>query len=116
MSLIGEMHNKGVTVAWCPKASDRALIAAGTKEGAGGSFDDYGAELQLLELDFNVQNSLKIVGEIKSDVKFESLTWGRSCGPWQLGLLGGGMADGGAVDVMSFRKQVEYGPKKFIKP
>jgi hypothetical protein len=29
---------------------------------------------------------------------------------------GGGMADGGAVDVMSFRKQVEYGPKKFIKP
>eukprot|EP00943_MAST-04B_sp_MAST-4B-sp1_P004416 g4416.t1 len=88
------MHNKGVTIAWCPKACDRALIAAGTKEGAGGSFDDHGAELQLLEIDFNVQNSLKLVGEIKSDVKFESLTWGRSYGPWQLGLLGGGMADG----------------------
>ena len=29
---------------------------------------------------------------------------------------GGGMADGGAVDVKSFRKQVEHGPKKFIKP
>ena len=53
MSLLKQVEDKGVTVAWSPLNEARTLLAAGSKEGAGGGFDDYGGELQVFDADFS---------------------------------------------------------------
>lgn len=53
--LLRELKDMGATVAWSPfsggasaaSASTASILATGTKEGAGGGFDDYGGKLEV---------------------------------------------------------------------
>ncbi len=54
MPLLKTLDDKGVTVAWSPIAGAAAgLLATGTKEGAGGGFDDYGGDLEIYDMKLN---------------------------------------------------------------
>ena len=45
--LLREIKDVGATIAWSPTAREPSMLAIGTKEGAGTSFDNYGGELQV---------------------------------------------------------------------
>ena len=57
MPLLKSLDDKGATVAWSPLGGNAAsLLATGTKEGAGGGFDDYGGDLEIYDLQLNSAN------------------------------------------------------------
>ena len=95
MSLLKEERDKGVTVAWSPLAEARTLLAAGSKEGAGGGFDDYGGELCLYDADLSSRGQgMRLLGSAKTTHKFNCLAWGGvGIANHPQGLLAGGLGD-----------------------
>ena len=95
MSLLKQVEDKGVTVAWSPLNEARTLLAAGSKEGAGGGFDDYGGELQVFDADFSTPGAGMVpLGGAKTTMKFNCLAWGQTNTPGHgHGLIAGGMGD-----------------------
>ena len=58
MPLLKSLDDKGATVAWSPIGGNAAsLFATGTKEGAGGGFDDYGGDLDIYDLQLQAAGS-----------------------------------------------------------
>jgi protein transport protein SEC31 len=97
MSLIKRVADRGVTMAWCPSQENKSLIAAASKEGAGGGFDDVGGLLEIYELDFSSENENMVLrGSAKTSLKFETLAWAKfsAQGQHPAGILAGGMTDG----------------------
>jgi hypothetical protein len=74
------------------------LVALGTKEGGGASFDDYGGELEIHKLDFQKgEQKTKLQGTVRSSSRFVSLAWSALAtkrADFPLGLVAGGMMDG----------------------
>ena len=84
---------------WSPLSLQPNMVALGTKDSAGGGFDDYGGELEIHMLDFsNSQSSSSVVlGKTKADAKFASLAWSKmskSTANFPSGIIAGGMLDG----------------------
>ena len=95
--MIKRVTDRGVTMAWCPSRENKSLIAAASKEGAGGGFDDVGGLLEIYELDLtNSSQNMVLRGSAKTAVKFESLAWAKfsAQGKHSAGILAGGMTDG----------------------
>jgi len=110
MSLLQEIRDTGATTAWCPVRGGKTTIAVGTKDGAGGggqTFEDYGGELALFELDLNKDGAQpKQVAKTEASTRFSCLAWG-SKGPSGAGIIAGGMQNG-AINV--------WDPKALTKP
>jgi protein transport protein SEC31 len=53
MSLLKQIDDKGAVLAWSRLSAHPGLVALGTKDSAGGGFDDYGGELELHRVDFS---------------------------------------------------------------
>lgn len=97
MSLCKRVTDRGVAMAWCPSRENKTLIAAASKEGAGGGFDDVGGLLELYELGLqNDSDNMVLRGSAKTAVKFEALAWAKftAQGNHPAGILAGGMTDG----------------------
>eukprot|EP00612_Vaucheria_litorea_P006457 CAMPEP_0171481444 /NCGR_PEP_ID=MMETSP0946-20130122/6749_1 /TAXON_ID=109269 /ORGANISM="Vaucheria litorea, Strain CCMP2940" /LENGTH=1148 /DNA_ID=CAMNT_0012013017 /DNA_START=6 /DNA_END=3452 /DNA_ORIENTATION=+ len=96
MSLIKEFPDKGATVAWSTVASQRDLIALGTKDGGSAGFDDFGGELELHKIDFVDENSPTLLGSVKTNARFSKLAWSEMANRPEFthGIIAGGMSDG----------------------
>jgi protein transport protein SEC31 len=84
-------------MAWCPSRENKSLIAAASKEGAGGGFDDVGGSLEIYELDLSSSTEdMLLRGAAKTPLKFETLAWAQftAGGVHPAGILAGGMTDG----------------------
>jgi len=84
-------------MAWCPSRENKSLIAAASKEGAGGGFDDVGGALEIYELDLSSSTeNMSLRGAAKTPLKFETLAWAQftAGGAHPAGILAGGMTDG----------------------
>ena len=68
MTLIKSLDDKGATIAWSPLGgSDRqCLLASGTKEGAGGGFEEYGGDLEIFNLQLNSSGPPSVAGKTKT--------------------------------------------------
>ena len=68
MPLRKSLEDKGVTIAWSPLGGSnrQGILAAGTKEGAGGGFEDYGGELELFDLQLNTNTPPILMGKTKT--------------------------------------------------
>ena len=68
MSLLKSLDDKGCTIAWSPLggAGRQSILAAGTKEGAGGGFEEYGGDLELFDLQLNTSEQPKLIGKSKT--------------------------------------------------
>ena len=99
MSLLQQVNDRGVTIAWSPGRQERQFLAAGTKEGAGGAFGDYGGKLEIYSMNSILEGQTKEpVGCVETKMKFESLSWssfnaGNTSG-FGSGILASGMTDG----------------------
>ena len=99
MPVLKRVPDRGVTLAWCPQqgAGTRALLAAASKQGAGGGFDNYEGALELYALDASSSDSsLVLKGKASTDKKFECLAWSRftAQNTYGAGIIAGGMTDG----------------------
>lgn len=52
MTSLKQIRDKGAILAWCPLHAHSSIVALGTKDSAGGGFEDYGGDLELHRLDF----------------------------------------------------------------
>ena len=99
MVKLKHIEDRGVTVAWSPKDISSTLLAAGTKEGAGGSIGDYGGKLEFFSVDLSNDTSIMVpAGTVSTSVKFGSLAWS-SYAPtgeskFSKGMVAGGMTNG----------------------
>jgi len=59
--LLKEIRDMGATVAWSPNEHLCRVVAAGTKEGGGGGFEDYGGELVLHRFDTSDRSMASVV-------------------------------------------------------
>lgn len=68
MSLLKQIDDKGAVLAWSRLAAHPGLVALGTKDSAGGGFDDYGGELELHQVDFSDArtSSSKLLGKARA--------------------------------------------------
>ena len=48
-SMLKRVNDRGATLAWCPARQQKNLVAAASKEGAGGGFDNYEGQLELFK-------------------------------------------------------------------
>lgn len=96
MSMIKRVQDLGVTMAWCPSKEHKSLIAAASKEGAGGGFDDVGGCLEIYELDLSSETESMVKrGSAKTSLKFECLAWAQlNSQSHPTGIIAGGMTDG----------------------
>jgi hypothetical protein len=68
MSYVKSIVDKGAVLEWSPLAAHSSIVALGTKESAGGGFDDYGGEIELHKLDFwnTKSSSSTLLGKAKA--------------------------------------------------
>ena len=68
MSFLKTIADKGAVLEWCPLSSSSAVVALGTKDSAGGGFDDYGGEIELHQLDLwdAKSSSSTLIGKAKA--------------------------------------------------
>ena len=100
MALIQTLRDKGVTCAWNPAESGATYLACGTKEGAGGSFDEFGGCLDIYSVNVMAEpRVLQVAGSTKTNIKFESLAWSLPGmnNDTLSGILAGGMSDGSLI-------------------
>ena len=65
--LLKEVRDVGATIAWSPCEHLPKAFAAGTKEGGGGGFEDYGGELMIHQFDTGEAGvATRVVGRIKT--------------------------------------------------
>jgi len=117
MSLLKELADKGATTAWSAIKSHPNLLALGTKD-SGGSFDDYGGELEIHRLDFSNYNDKgsALLGKFKTPTRFSSLAWSEmsiKSAEFPLGLIAGGMSDG-VVNIWDPAKLVANHPQPLM--
>ena len=61
-TLLKEIRDMGATIAWSPCEHLPKAVAAGTKEGGGGGFEDYGGELVIHEMDTGSRSLDTVIG------------------------------------------------------
>ena len=68
MSYLKTISDKSAVLEWCPLTDYSSIVALGTKESAGGGFDDYGGEIELHRLDFKdtKASSSTLLGKAKA--------------------------------------------------
>ncbi len=96
-SMLKRVNDRGATLAWCPARQQKNLVAAASKEGAGGGFDNYEGQLELFEFDpASRATDMVLRGGTKTSLKFECLSWAKfsAQGAHPAGILAGGMTDG----------------------
>ncbi|GAX19890.1 protein transport protein SEC31 [Fistulifera solaris] len=87
---IAELEDRSACAAWSPVSGYGSLIALGTKDSGGVSFDqDTGGTLELYDSEKN-----DIVGALVTAARFSSLLWVAATDAYPAGLIVGGMADG----------------------
>jgi len=105
MTKITQIDDRGAVVAWSPTDSHADVIAVGSKDSGSTSFDTYGGELELYDL--NITSSKQSPGEklkptpigsIKTQSRFSSIGWTKGSSSiydkFTMGLLAGGMDNG----------------------
>lgn len=98
--LLKQISDKGATIAWSPLRHLPFSFVAGTKEGAGGGFSDYGGELTIHQFDPSTPTTeCRTVASLKTQARFSSVAWGAMSSKPALrhGLVAGGMADGAVM-------------------
>mmetsp|Transcript_42919 Transcript_42919/g.103852 ORF Transcript_42919/g.103852 Transcript_42919/m.103852 type:complete len:1039 (-) Transcript_42919:4532-7648(-) len=96
MTKITEIEEKSAATAWSPIQSCSDVIAIGTKDSGGIGFEDTGSELDLYDLDLSTGNEPRLLGSVKTEARFSSVSWSPETlgGKYPMGLLAGGMKNG----------------------
>jgi len=118
MSLLKQIEDKGAVLSWSPISSHASMVALGTKDSGGLSFDDYGGELEIHKLDFadTSLSSTEIVGKSKTTSRFASISWSEMAtksSEFPYGLIAGGMIDGN-IHVWDSTKLVQGGEDSLV--
>eukprot|EP01041_Mallomonas_annulata_P003398 gene3398-6750_t len=118
MSLLKQITDKGAVLSWSPIANHSNMVALGTKDSSGLSFDDYGGELEIHRLDFadNEKSSSEILGRAKTTSRFASIAWSQMAtraDDYPYGLIAGGMVDG-SIHIWDSAKLVEQNEQSLL--
>jgi hypothetical protein len=68
MQALKTITDRGAVVAWSPLPNAPGILAAGTKEGGGGGFEEYGGDLTLYSVDLsNSSQQCQVLGRCVSN-------------------------------------------------